>query len=292
MIFEEDEQDKDKQLPDISQPIDLRPDLSEIGLLEHEKGVVQDTFENRAALRAAHFTWDYVYDQLGHPTGLIAARSKESHKSRRLLGISERRPLLTDPTKNNSDFLTGLDLIIDDAACKITPPWVIGATRKYIKEQEDGGPKPGKKPSPLPHRCRFVKQDGIRCLLWASGLVTDDGLCRIHLQKNSRRSGADVERARAKLVQSAPYAVDVLEELMETAQGEPTRLNAAKEILDRAGVRGGMEIDVAGEVTVRSPAEILNERLQRLAQNATALAAEVAIEDAEVISEGQGDDQA
>jgi len=284
MIYDplSDDEDKDKQLPDISQPLDLRPDLSEIGLLEHEKGVVQDTYENRAVLRQANFNWDYVYDQLGHPTGLIAARSKESQKSRRLMGLSERRPLLMDPTSNNSDFLTGLDLIIDEAACKITPPWVIGATRKWVKEQEAGGAKPGKKPASLPHRCRFVKQDGIRCLLWSSGLVTDDGLCRIHLQNNKRKAGQDVEKARAKLMQSAPYAVDVLEELMETAQGEPTRLNAAKEILDRAGVRGGVEIDVQGEVSLRSPADILNERLQRLAQGAANMAAQ--IEDAEVIT--------
>ena len=107
----------------------------------------------------------------------------------------------------------------------------------------------------------------MRCLLWSSGRPKDDGLCRIHLRTN-RRPGADVERARQKLLQSAPYAVDVLEELMESAQSEPVRLKASTEILDRAGVRGGVELDVGVDVTVRSPHEVIKERLARLAAGA------------------------
>jgi hypothetical protein len=70
------------------------------------------------------------------------------------------------------------------------------------------------------------------------------------------------------LLQSAPYAVDVLEELMESAQSEPVRLKASTEILDRAGVRGGVELDVGVDVTVRSPHEVIKERLARLAAGA------------------------
>jgi hypothetical protein len=69
-------------------------------------------------------------------------------------------------------------------------------------------------------------------------------------------------------LQSAPYAVDVLEELMESAQSEPVRLKASTEILDRAGVRGGVELDVGVDVTVRSPHEVIKERLARLAAGA------------------------
>jgi hypothetical protein len=65
----------------------------------------------------------------------------------------------------------------------------------------------------------------------------------------------------------------VMEELMESAQSEPVRLKAATEILDRAGVRGGVELDVGVDVTMRSPAEIVMERLQRLAQGAQDAAA-------------------
>jgi hypothetical protein len=240
------DEDSDLSLPDISTPLDWRPDLTNLGIIEQDKGVCDDSYENRSILRRANLQWDSVYDQMGKPTGLIIARSEDATKQRRLISVSEKRPLLQDPTKNNSDYLTGLDLIVDDAACKITPPWVIGATRTFLKEQEDGGPKSQRRaPAALPHRCRFVRSDSMRCLLWSSGRLKDDGLCRFHL-KHNRTPGADIERARQKIIQSAPYAVDVMEELMESAQSEPVRLKAATEILDRAGVRGGIELDVGG----------------------------------------------
>lgn len=284
----EEKEDPTLSLPDISTPVDWRPDLTELGIIEHDKGVCEDTYDNRGILRRANLQWDYVYDQTGRPTGLIAARSAEATRERRLLSISEKRPLLQDPTKNNSDFLTGADLLVDEAACKITPPWVVGATRAYIKEQDNGGAKSERRaPAALPHRCRFVKSDGLRCLLWSSGRIKDDGLCRVHL-RSIRTPGADIERARQKVVQAAPYAVDVLEELMESATSEPARLKAATEILDRAGVRGGMELDVAVDLGKRSPADIVAERLQRLAQAAQSSAAllpGVEVVDADVIVE-------
>lgn len=256
-------EDEASGLPDITTPVDLRPDLTEFGIIEYDKGVCEDTFENRQILRAANFTWDYVYDQLGHSTGLISARSKEQLRERRLVNFSERRPLLTDPTNNNSDFLTGLDLIIDRDACKITPPWVVAATRAYLEEQEQGGPKSERRaPKGLPHRCKTVKSDGLRCLMWASGRLKDDGLCRYHLKFN-RRPGGDIERARQKIVQSAPYAVDKLEELLD-AQSEPVQLKAATEILDRAGVRGGIELNVEVESNGPSPHEVIAARMEQL----------------------------
>ena len=287
--FEPEREEEDFE-PALDTPTDLRPDLSLIGLDEIERGVVEDTAENRRVLRGAHMAWDAVYSQTGRPTGLIAARTVEQLKERRLLSIVEKRPLLTEPDKNNSDYLTGLDLLVDDAACRITPPWVIGATKAYVAEKEQGGPKSARRaPAALPHRCRIIKDDGIRCMLWSSGRVKDDGLCRIHL-KTQRKPGEDVERARRKLMQSAPYAVDVLEEMMETAISEPVRLKAASEILDRAGVRGGMDIGVDVEVTdSRSPAQIVAERLARLAAGAVVIEGQLAnttsIQDAEVPDE-------
>jgi hypothetical protein len=260
--------------PAIETPHEMRPDLSAIGLVEHERGVVEDTYENRAALRQNKMNWDPVYTQTGAPTGLIAARTLEQTKGRRLLSLAEKRPLMTDPESVNSDYLTGLDLIVDERACALTPPWVIGATRHYLREQEEGGPPPGSRrvPKALPHRCRITKTDGIRCMLWSSGRIKDDGLCRIHLRVQ-RKPGEDVERARRKLMQAAPYAVDVLEDLMENAVSEPVKLKASTEILDRAGLRGGMELDVGLEVTdSRSPAMIVAERLQRLAEGAIMVA--------------------
>lgn len=284
-------------------PLDLRPDLSALGILEHERGICEDSYENRSALRRARLNWDFVYDQSGKPTGLIAARSEEASKERRLLSLATRKPLLVDASNQNSEYLTGLDLILEEDAIRICPPWVVGATRAWIAEQQGGGPKSSRRaPASLPHRCRQVKSDGIRCLLWASGRPKDDGLCRLHL-RTVRKPGEDVERARLKLIQSAPFAVDVLEELMENAQSEPVRLKASTEILDRAGVRGGSELSVGVEVTDSRPAHVVvAERLQRLAAGAITVAGEIAasgktdITDADVVitdtetnSKGAGD---
>ena len=261
----------------IDEPVDLRPDLSTLGIEEAEKGVCEDNYQNRAILRRAKLAWDPVYSTNGIPTGLIRARSKESTMERRLLSLAEKRPIMVDSTSNNSDYLTGLDLLAEEAADYLVPPWVIHSTRLYLKEQSEGGPKSDKrKPLAQPHRCRQVKDDGIRCMLWSSGRPKDDGLCRIHLRSTQHKTSDDIERARQKLVQAAPYAVDMLEDLMENAESEPVKLKAATEILDRAGIRGGVEIDTSVNIDVRPAAQVIAERLDRLAQGAIQSAAKLA----------------
>jgi hypothetical protein len=275
-------------VPVVETPTDMRQDLTVMGILEHERGVCEDTYENRQILRKNLLNWDPVYDQSGRPTGLIAARSREATKERRLLSLQEKKPLLVDQKNRDADFLTGYDLVVDDAACSIVPPWVLGATRAWIVEQENGGPKSERRaPAALPHRCRMMKSDGIRCMLWSSGRVKDDGLCRIHL-RTIRKPGEDVERARLKLMQAAPYAVDVLEELMESAESEPVRLKASTEILDRAGVRGGQDFNIGVEVTdARPAATVIFERLAKLAEIAASVQRSVPeetdITDAEIV---------
>jgi hypothetical protein len=261
----------------IDEPVDLRPDLSVLGIEEAEKGVCEDNYQNRAILRRAKLAWDPVYSTNGIPTGLIRARSKESTMERRLLSLTEKRPIMVDPTSNNSDYLTGLDLLAEETADYLVPPWVVHSTRLYLKEQNEGGPKSDKrKPLAQPHRCRQVKDDGIRCMLWSSGRPKDDGLCRIHLRSTQHKTSDDIERARQKLVQAAPYAVDMLEDLMENAESEPVKLKAATEILDRAGIRGGVEIDTSVNIDVRPAAQVIAERLDRLAQGAIQSAAKLA----------------
>jgi hypothetical protein len=274
--------------PRLDTPLDLRPDLSELGIIEHERGVCEDTYDNRSTLRRAKLNWDAVYDATGGATGLIAARSQESMRERRVLSLAEKRPILTDAKNPNSDYLTGVDLLVDEAACQIIPPWVLGATRKWVAEQNEPTASQ-KQPAVLPARCRIVKDDGIRCMLWSSGRIKDDGLCRAHL-KSVRKPGEDVERARRKLIQAAPYAVDVLEDMMENAESEPVKLKAATEILDRAGVRGGTELSVDVEVNdARPPHVIVAERLARLAAGAASLQSRLTatddITDAEIVED-------
>lgn len=262
-------------IPAIDEPLDMRPDLSELGIEETERGVCEDTYENRLILRRAKLRFQAVFDPSGRATGLISALTQDSIIERRIISLAEKKPLLVDSEDRNSDFFTGLDLVLNETAREMVPPWVLGSTRAWLAEQEAGGIPPGSRRAPkgLPHRCRTIKSDGIRCMLWGSGRIKDDGLCRIHL-KTVRKPGEDVERARAKLVQAAPYAVDVLEELMEFAESEPVRLKASTEILDRAGVRAGTDLSV--EVTLddkRDPHEVVLERLARLRDGAAAVQA-------------------
>lgn len=272
----------------IDLPDSMRADLTELGIEELDKGICEDTFENRAILRRSKLIWETVYNSDGSASGLMKVRSAESTRERRIQSLSEKRPLLMTPTDNNSDYLTGKALLAEDSASYLVPPWVLGATRKYLKEQAEGGPATDKRqPVPLPHRCRQVKFDGIRCMLWASGRPVDDGLCRVHLRTLKSKTSDDIERAREKLTQAAPFAVDKLEQLMLEAESEPVALKAATEILDRAGVRGGVEIDTNVNVDVRPAAEVIAERLDRLAQGAlqaaAALAEDNTVVDAEVV---------
>lgn len=261
-------------MPVVDEPFDGRPDLSELGIIETERGVCEDTYENRNTLRRAKLRYQAVFDVAGKATGLISAFTTESLIERRILSLAEKKPLLVDPDNRDSDYLTGLDLILEDRVHHMVPPWVLGSTRGWIAEQNAGGPPTAKRePKGMPHRCRIIKSDGIRCMLWGSGRKKDDGVCRIHL-RTGRTAGESVERARRKLVQAAPYAVDVLEELMETAESEPVRLKASTEILDRAGVRGGQDLNIEMEVTdARPAAQVVMERLVRLADGAAAIQA-------------------
>jgi hypothetical protein len=255
----------------IDEPINLRPDLSLFGIDETDRGVCEDTYENRSALRRAKMNWIPLYAVNGVPTGLIQALSPEMQSRQRLLSLEEKKQILTDVDDKNSDYLTGYDLLAEEAADYIVPPWVLGATRSWAKQQMETNGDPvghGKKVAHLPTRCKAIKDDGIRCQLWSGGRSGDDGFCRVHLGALRNKPTDSVERARARLTQSAPAAVDTLEELMNSAESEPVKLKAATEILDRSGVRAGFDIGGEVSIDVRPAASIIAERLQRLAINA------------------------
>lgn len=266
----------------IDDPLMDRADLSALGIEELEKGVCEDTYENRGILRRSRLIWEPLVTNDG--SRLLKVRSAESTKERRIQSLAEKRPILVNGADNNSDYLTGLDLLAESATDYLVPPWVIHSTRLYLKEQENGGPaSPKRQPLAQPHRCSHIKEDGIRCMLWGSGRPKDDGLCRVHLRSVKKKTSDDIERAREKLTQAAPYAVDKLEELMEYAESEPVKLKAATEILDRAGVRGGLELDTTVNIDVRPAASIIAERLDRLAAGAIQAAARLAEDGASVI---------
>jgi len=259
----------------LEEGVNLRPDLASLGIIETERGVCEDTFENRSILRSNQLGWDTVYASNGVPTGLIMARSKDMAKQRRLLSLAEKKPIMVDPGNINSDYLSGLDLIAEPASDNLVPTWVLGATKMWIAEQDNPIATEKRKPTALPTRCTYMKDDGIRCMLWSSGRPKDAGMCRVHLRHVAKRPSDEIERARKKLVQSAPYAVDTLEELMQYATSEPVRLKASTEILDRAGVRGGIELDATVTTGERPATDIISERLERLRAGAVIIAGEI-----------------
>lgn len=255
----------------INEPLDLRPDLSLYGLEEVDRGVCEDTYENRSVLRVNKLNWITIYDDNGLSTGNIQVLSPEMELVRSRHNAEDRRPILSDDRDLNSDYLTEEALLVEEKADHLVPLWVIAATRTWIRVREARKDDQKKVPMPLlesaPGRCRAIKTDGQRCLMWHAGRKTDDRLCRTHLGTRKNQNTGAVARARERVIQSAPSAVDVLEALMETAESEPVRLKAATELLDRAGVRGGVEIDARVEINERPAEDVIRERLQRLMPN-------------------------
>ncbi len=80
-------------------------------------------------------------------------------------------------------------------------------------------------------------------------------LCDVHAV------GQLVAAARRKLAMAAPAAAEQLIVLSETAPSEEVRRKASADILDRAGVRGGVEVDVVVGQAEVSPADLLRDRL-------------------------------
>lgn len=250
----------------INTPTDLRPDLEMYGIEEVDRGVCDDTYENRSVLRVNRLKWNTIYDDTGNPTGHIQVISPEMEAFRNRLSAEDRRGILVDPRDLNSDYITEEALLIEELADHLVPLWVIHSTKTWNRVREARVTDAGKMPSlgGPPTRCRAIKQDGNRCLLWSSGRISDDGLCKTHLGTKKPQIHGAIMRARERVHQAAPKAVEVLEQLMESAESEPVKLKAATELLDRAGIRGGVEIDAKLEIDVRPAAELIQERLKRL----------------------------
>lgn len=252
------------------------PDLTQYGIEETDRGVCESTYENRRALRAAKMTWVAVYNENGEPTNKIQAVTEQMRSDMSRLALADRKTILKDDRDPNSDYITGLALILSDDAEELVPAWVIATTRKWndIKDERDrrkadGNTKPYRPNlvSP-PGRCQYIKIDGVRCQYWHGGLMTHNSFCRVHLSKMHNPEVNPIEHTRNRLRFTATAAAEVLEELMDTATSEQVRLKASTEILDRAGVRGGTEIEHKGEIEVKPAGEIVRERIERLKQGA------------------------
>lgn len=124
------------------------------------------------------------------------------------------------------------------------------------------------KPVPVV-RCTAIRKDGERCRRWSLRGTT---VCLQHggrLPRVQDHATAVVESARLRLIDMADGAVDQIEDLMLNGTAEKIRLDASREVLNRAGINGPVEIDV--QVTHNeSPADRARKKLEDTASKLAA----------------------
>lgn len=263
---------------EIEAPPGLLPNLSEWGIEEIERGVCEDTFENRRTIKQNKGQWNVVFDSAGFPTGYIQVISAEMYQAAQ--GLNKAN-LLEDPEDFNSNYLSGLDLLLAEDATSLAPTWVLRTTRTYMRQQDEKralGPDAELHPSRLiavPTRCTTVKADGTRCWGWSDGSTDTVGLCRVHARRAGKSPSHGISAAqltRNRLMSAAPGAAQMLEELAATAESESVRLGAMNSILDRTGNRGAIEIEQKVDVTVNDNAKEIRDRLKKLREGQDAKA--------------------
>lgn len=117
-------------------------------------------------------------------------------------------------------------------------------------------------------RCTYIFPDtherpGQQCKKWSLRGCT---VCVKHgasLPNVRQHAEAMVESARLRLIGSTDQAVDWLLDLAENSTSDAVRLKATTEVMDRAGVKGGVEVDVNVNVS-QDPGQVLRERLATL----------------------------
>ena|SRR5690606_21786301 len=141
------------------------------------------------------------------------------------------------------------------------------------------------KPVPVV-RCTAMKRDGKQCNRWSIRGIT---VCAMHGGKRpnmQKQAKTVVEAARLKILGLADEAVDVLDDLIKPGTNDAIRLKAAQDILDRAGLKGAIDVNVEVEHKV-NPAEIVSQRLKKLSGVSEQPEDEEDIQDAEVVEDDE-----
>lgn len=274
-------------IPPVDVPDRFLPNLEDFGIEPERHGVCLDTPINRRLLREGGLKWLPMYDEEGGLSDYIVCMSSEFEQEIRDRGIMNRAPILTNRLDLDSDYITDVDLTLVPEVGDLVPSWVLAETQRWIRIRnrrfDDKNPTYMKQVRRAPVRCRKIKADGRRCAQWSGGggPLADAQLCSTHRRvqesQRTRMRETTVRKARMRLDEMTMAAVSRLEELAEAADSDAVRLKANTEILDRAGIRGGVEIDSRVTVEERPAAEVLFERLAGLRPQA--------IEEAEVVEE-------
>lgn len=142
------------------------------------------------------------------------------------------------------------------------------AGKTTAAEQEANVPQ-GWRPTfakPLPSvKCTANRRDGQPCGAWSLAGAT---VCLKHGGHLPNVKQAVEERkaaARLLFVDASGDAAETIEYLARFATQENVRLAAAKEVLDRAGIKGGADITVEHEHTL-APSKMLNDKLEEMAK--------------------------
>lgn len=149
------------------------------------------------------------------------------------------------------------------------PPQTDGSPEKYSNwpsaegyetVPEDWKPRPGRELPAL--RCTFVRPDDTRCKNFGvrgTGFNGTPAMCFIHggsLPNVKKKAEATLMAARMRLVQHVPTALEGLIDLSENASADAIKLKALTEILDRAGIKGGFDVNVEVQHGISAADEI------------------------------------
>jgi hypothetical protein len=256
---------------EIEAPPGLLPDLSAWGILEVERGVCEDTFENRKAIRANKGKANTVFDTNGLPTGYLQVVTAEMYATAQGLSKSD---LLTDPDDYNSDYLNGVKLLLAQNAEHLAPTWVLNTTKTFIRQQDrikelgaDGELYAQQtRLVSIPARCKTTKADGTRCWGWADGSSDLNGMCRVHARR-ANRSPSHGMSTRQIMRNRMDSAVPGLWEKLETltdSEDERIALTAIRDMMDRAGYKAVDYTETKVEVTVSDASDVVKDRLAKL----------------------------
>jgi hypothetical protein len=236
-------------------------ELERYGFEEVEPWVVVDSAENKRRLRSLEGEWQYerVKDEDGLPTNLIRVLSPAHLAARRESVYEKRKPILQDPDNEWSDYVHPDDYPLDADV----PYFIQERLAKWRRAAREGVPEEERQP--FPARCETIRHDETRCWNWASNPLKLPR-CKAHAGWAAEERTKLQQYAKQRLIEATPEAVDRLEFLVEHAETHAVQLKAATEILDRAGIRAGIEIDQRVEVELVDPSKEVQERLARLAE--------------------------
>ena len=159
---------------------------------------------------------------------------------------------------------------VDDDGMEVKPEsWSKG--KNSSREQGSNIPV-GFKPTarnPLPVvRCTAVirngERKGERCSRWSIRGAT---VCLVHggtIPNVKKAAEAKVEAARMRIIGDSELAVDTLFDLLKVGTADNVRLGAAKDILDRAGLKPGEKVDIDLTIGQEKPSEMIMKKLKTM----------------------------